>query len=144
MLYEVITSLVEEVDESILVTDLPAGAGFGNVVHDTLEHNNFNDLASGMLAEESLLFSCARYGVTADPDKLQQLLCNVVQTPLFTEQSSITLAGLNPQKTLKEMEFYFSLGKIDTTQINGLLAGEPTVSNLSQRHLQGYLTGFIA
>lgn len=133
----------EEIDEPILVTDLPAGAGFGNVVHDTLEHNNFNDLADGKLAEESLLYSCIRYGVTADLDKLQQLLCNVVQTPLFAEQPSLTLADLDVQKTLKEMEFYFSLGKIDTAQLNTLLAGEPTVSNLSQRHLQGYLTGFI-
>lgn len=135
--------VILEKGDSVLVTDLPAGAGFGNVVHDALEYTGFHQIAAGQLSVETLSLTCTRYGVTASMERLQQLLINVVQTPLFDSQEPVTLADLKQSRVLKEMEFYFSLAQCDTDRVNTLLAHENTVSNLSHRALQGYLTGFI-
>ncbi len=137
----------------IPVVGLPAGANFGNLIHDTLEKIPFS---SFILTEDStehdnfLIKTCSRYGLTADLDSLRLLLKNIVSTKLLSEKSgncnecdNFTLADVTEKDCLKEMPFYFQLGRVSTDQINAILKEELGVAPLSRKVMQGYLIGFI-
>ncbi len=128
--------------DAILCPGLPAGPGFGNVIHGVLEQVPFADLAQGTEIGQVVSRLCGRYGVTVDPELLQRLLCAVVTTPL-TPEATFSLAGLDAGCCVAEMPFYFHPDRIDTDAINSLLSFDPTVVPLSHKVMQGYVTGFI-
>ncbi|MDR3628731.1 MAG: exodeoxyribonuclease V subunit beta [Desulfocapsaceae bacterium] len=119
---------------------LPAGAGFGNVVHGILESIPFSAIAAGqdVGAEQQ----CRRYGVKAEPESLRRLLQNVVATPL-PAAAGLSLSALEEGRYVREMPFYFHPDRIVTARMNAVLAEEPTVTPLAHREMQGYLTGFV-
>ena len=127
---------------SIAVTGLPAGPGFGNVIHDILESVSFYLISRGEKYRDVLTLKCNRYGIVAEPADIEKLLKNVVTTVLPTHGKNFSLAELVEEKCLKEMDFYFRLGRLETGLINDILADEPTVTPLSPRVMEGYLTGF--
>jgi exodeoxyribonuclease V beta subunit len=123
---------------------LPAGAGFGNVVHNILERVPFSAIAAGGDISEELSRQCTRYGVRVEAGSLQQLLHTIVTTPLSVEaDSDFSLAGLDHGRSVREMPFYFHPDRIATEEINTILADDPTVTPLARRVMQGYLTGFV-
>ncbi len=131
---------------AIPVPGLPAGASFGNVVHDILEELSFAALARGDKENHLVLRQkCVRYGVGADPAEVGRLLQQVVTTQLLPPAcpANFSLAMLEEGKCLKEMGFYFHLGLLATKRINTILAGEPTFVPLGHKTMRGYLTGFI-
>jgi exodeoxyribonuclease V beta subunit len=132
------------IDRPILHPGLPAGANFGNLIHDSLELIPFHDVAT----EQSLKVVeplCRRYGLEIEPTTVQALLLDVVNTPLTTgdKHNSFSLAQIDALSVIKEMAFYFRLKHLDTARINEVLADEPTVINLSGKEMRGYLTGFV-
>ncbi len=123
---------------------LPAGTGFGNVVHGILEQVPFASLAAGGDCREILARQRVRFGVQADPEVLQRLLAAIVTTPLAAgSDPDFTLAGLDAGRCLREMPFYFHPDRIATEEINAVLAGEPTVVPLARKVMQGFLTGYV-
>ena len=102
-------------------------------------------LAVGTGYDNLLHQQCAWFGVEASPGRLAALLQKVVQTPLSLADSRrpFCLESLNPAEIVREMPFYFQLQASSTEQINTILAGEPTVTPVTPKALQGYLTGFI-
>lgn len=141
--------LAEETEEaggSILHIGMPAGANFGNLVHDSLELIAFDSLArqDDNLAELSRL--CKRYGIAMEADAVQEFLATIVSTPLKKDEAgcpSFSLADLNQKTCLKEMPFYFHMDRMETEALNVILEDEPTVVPLSHRTMRGYLTGFV-
>ncbi|MBU1567207.1 MAG: exodeoxyribonuclease V subunit beta [Proteobacteria bacterium] len=131
---------------SVPVTGLPAGASFGNVIHDLLDELSFAAIAQGD-QDNNLLFKqkCLRYGVGAEPEGIGKLLRQVVTTPLLPASSTdnFNLAMVDDRWCLKEMGFYYHLGLLATERINEILAGEQTVVPLAHKTMRGYLTGFI-
>ncbi len=133
----------------IPVAGLPAGANFGNLIHDSLEELSFFSLAAEEDCNDFLSEKCRRYGIDAEPDVLRQLLANIVTTPLletagsYVDVNGFCLSGLQEERCLKEMPFYFHLDRMITKDVNGILAGDPAFTPLSQRVMQGYLTGFV-
>jgi len=129
--------------------DLPKGAAFGNVVHALLETIAFSTLAGELSANMNLLAAirqqCAWFGVDVNPGQLAALLQKVVRTPLSatTNPPPFSLADLDQNATIREMPFYLRLQPGSTDQINEILAGQPAVTPVTTRVLQGYLTGFI-
>jgi exodeoxyribonuclease V beta subunit len=134
-----------ETSEAGLLSDLPKGAALGNVVHALLEDVPFAALATGSGYENLLQQQCAWFDVEVSPGKLAALLQKVVQTPLSPadRNAPFYLAALNPSEIIREMPFYFQLQAGSTEQINSILAGSPTVTPVTPRALQGYLTGFV-
>jgi exodeoxyribonuclease V beta subunit len=136
-------------EDRIACPGLPAGANFGNVIHDFLEAHSFADIAAGEDLTATLRQLTNRYGVTADPGHLGNLLINIVNTPLMTAGNGATsggnfcLADLSEANLVKEMPFTFHLTAMHTEEINALLAREETVAPLSHRSMRGYLTGFV-
>ena len=123
---------------------LPAGAGFGSVVHDLLDEVSFVDLARGHGYQPTMLRHMRRYGVVADEAAVAGLLGRAVRTPLLTAGGeNFALADLDPGQCLKEMEFYLHLEALSTSRLNQLLAGQPGYVGLEERFLRGHLTGFI-
>lgn len=134
-------SELAELDE---LDELPRGAHFGNVLHELLELQPFGEIAGGNIDEQLRDHLCQRYGLELeDPIQLEQLLQRVVNTPLVSDEQSLTLANLVPTKVLKEMPFYLSMKQTSTVQINRLLEDDAAVSPLHEIDLAGYLTGFI-
>ena len=132
--------------ELIAAAGLPSGAHFGNVVHDLLETEAFSALAAGDDLTDRLEPLQRRYGLLLDPGKMVTLLQNAVQTPLQpggAAGSNFTLAMLDHRRQLREMPFYFHLGRTATGRINEILSPDPAVLPLSHREMQGYLTGFV-
>ncbi len=130
----------------VVVPGLPAGAGFGNVVHELLDSLSFSALAGNDRENDPLLRQkCQRYGVAADPVDLAKLLEMVVTTPLVPPSgaAAFSLTQLDARQCLKEMGFYFHLNRLATTRINEILAGERAVVPLGHRVMRGYLTGFV-
>lgn len=134
--------------DSISLPHLPAGPHFGNVIHDLLEANIFSQLGKedrSSELEDMVQAKCGRYGVEADSLELIQLLRSVVTTPLNARVSTdnFCLAELADDRCLKEMEFYFKLGRLETEQINHILSEEKSVATLGHKEMKGYLTGFV-
>jgi len=127
----------------ILHPGLPAGPGFGNLIHDALESLPFSSLADGSSNEEQLAGLCRRYGLDLDGAAVQPLLATIVNTRLTADGEGFSLAELHGRNYVCEMPFYFQVNRLDTRKINEVLAGEPTVTQLSAKTMQGYLTGFI-
>lgn len=125
--------------------ELPAGPGFGNVMHDLLQTLSFSAIARQEIESDMVRQKCSRFGVNLDPAQASGLLKMVVDTPLSAETSGDTfsLAELDERKCLKEMAFYYRLGRTTTEKINEILAAEPTVVPVSHKVMQGYLTGFV-
>ena len=133
----------QEARTPILHVDLPAGASFGNLIHDALERFPFADLASGAAHAEGIGQICRRYGMTGVREKVQALLATVVTSPLAAAGDGFSLAQLQPDCLIREMAFYYHMGQVDTRRINTILAPDPAVRPLGAKAMEGYLTGFV-
>lgn len=136
----------ERSEEKILHLNLPAGAGFGNLIHDSLEQLPFMMLGAGVEYETEIEKLCSRYGAEGQSHRILPFLQTIVSTPLLTELSEatqFTLAGIDDNRCLKEMEFYFHAPQLGAARINEILRNDPAVIALSHLEMQGYLTGFI-
>jgi exodeoxyribonuclease V beta subunit len=108
-----------------------------------LETFSFADLANGIDISIARDKACLRYGLkVARPEIIDELLQNVVQTPLSND-SNFCLKNLPESVTLKEMPFYLATQKINTSEINRILEDEPSFQSLDSKTINGYLTGFI-
>ncbi|MDT8425837.1 MAG: exodeoxyribonuclease V subunit beta [Methyloprofundus sp.] len=123
---------------------LAKGAHTGNVLHDLLENIAFSKLALREDISERRDNTCQRYGLKVEqPEIIDELLYQAVNTPLALDDAQFTLAKLNERSCLKEMPFYLTLADFSTEEINFLLQDSPTYQALSEKQMQGYLTGFI-
>ncbi|MGZ8153538.1 MAG: exodeoxyribonuclease V subunit beta, partial [Methylovulum sp.] len=123
---------------------LPPGANTGNVVHDLLENNAFNDLAKRKNISAQRDKICQRYGLKLEqPELLDDLLQAVVQTPLSITEPRFCLMNLPEKRCLKEMPFYLAMQVINASQINDILQDTPAYQPLTSKQMSGYLTGFI-
>jgi exodeoxyribonuclease V beta subunit len=124
--------------------ELPKGAHTGNVVHDLLENNAFNDLALQKGDVSLREKACQRYSLKLDrPELLDDLLEKVVKTPLSDDDPDFCLMNLPESQCLKEMPFYLAMQEMNAQKINDILQGSPAYQSLSSKTMSGYLTGFI-
>ncbi|MDD5271178.1 MAG: exodeoxyribonuclease V subunit beta [Methylovulum sp.] len=127
-----------------VLSELPRGANTGNVVHDLLENNRFDDLALRKDISEQRDKACLRYGLQLpQPGLLDDLLQAVVSTPLSATDPAFCLKNLAESQCLKEMPFYLSMQPMDTSHINRILQDTPAYQPLSSKQMCGFLTGFI-
>ncbi len=123
---------------------LAKGAHTGNVLHDLLENIPFSKLALREDISERRDNTCQRYGLKVEqPEIIDELLYQTVTTPLDLYDAEFTLANLDERSCLKEMPFYLTLADFSTEEINFLLQDSPTYQVLSEKQMQGYMTGFI-
>ncbi len=130
----------------IEVPGLPAGAHFGTVVHDLLESLPFSLLAAGTDLSVWLQPLQERYSLQLDTALMgllmQNTVCSFLQ-PVQAAGRSFSLAMLDERRLLREMPFYFRLGRTTTGTINAILSADPAVVPLQPKEMQGYLSGFV-
>ncbi|MCW9718255.1 exodeoxyribonuclease V subunit beta [Avibacterium sp. 21-599] len=122
--------------------DLPSGVRVGTILHRYLEKNT----AQSALDEQNLAKLCQ--GLQLDEQwivPLQQWFNAIYHSPLLVGEN-VTLAQIQPQDCIKEMQFYLKLNKaFDATAFNRALQDYhpfPSQSLIFER-LQGMLRGFI-
>jgi exodeoxyribonuclease V beta subunit len=146
------------------LADLPAGAAFGTLVHEVLEHV---DTSAGDLGAE-LLRACREAGTArvpgVDPDVLAGALEPVLVTPLGPLAGERTLADVQPADRLAELDFELPLAGGDRPTGSGttltalaalvrahLPAGDPFAAypdllaglGADAGRIRGYLTGSL-
>ncbi|MEQ1637542.1 MAG: exodeoxyribonuclease V subunit beta [Methylococcales bacterium] len=124
--------------------ELPKGAQWGNVIHELLEHLSFKRLAAQADISLRRDAACQRYGIKLlEPDKIDHLLLNIVQTPLSKGDLGFCLKNLPDTDCLKEVPFYLALQPLDVSRINQILEDCPAYQALTAKQMCGYLTGFV-
>ncbi len=150
------------------MAELPAGAGFGSLVHAVLEH--IDPQAADLRAElrEQVAEQLTWWPADLDPEELVEALVAVCDSPLGPLFSGTTLRAIPSADRLCELDFEFPLAGGDQVaargrdaevmlgDIAGLLRwhlpeGDPVrtyadalaVPALGEQVLRGYLTGSI-
>lgn len=122
--------------------DLPSGVRVGTILHRYLEKNT----AQSALDEQNLAKLCQLLQLDEQwISTLQQWFNAIYHSPLLAGEN-LTLAQIQQQDCLKEMQFYLKLNKaFDATAFNRALQNyHPHSSqNLIFERLQGMLRGFI-
>ncbi|PFG41812.1 exodeoxyribonuclease V beta subunit [Isoptericola jiangsuensis] len=92
------------------MSDLPAGAAFGTLVHEVLEYvdTSATDLDAELLAHCTRAAASSRLPGT-DPARLAAALAVVARTPLGPLADGATLADVQPRDRLAELEFELPL-----------------------------------
>lgn len=131
-------------DESLILA-LPRGPHTGNVIHSLLQFNSFKKLADLETdISQQREQSCLRYGLTLEqPELINQLLQTVVSTPLSLVDENFCLKNLYHHQCIKEMPFYLAINLFNVNEVNHLLKQCLTYRPLTEKQLEGYLTGFI-
>ncbi|MFZ7163934.1 exodeoxyribonuclease V subunit beta [Avibacterium avium] len=122
--------------------DLPSGVRVGTILHRYLEKNT----VQSALDEQNLAKLCQLLQLDEQwISTLQQWFNAIYHSPLLSGES-LTLAQIQQQDCLKEMQFYLKLNKaFDATAFNRALQNYHPYSsqNLIFERLQGMLRGFI-
>ncbi|MFZ7217624.1 exodeoxyribonuclease V subunit beta [Avibacterium avium] len=122
--------------------DLPSGVRVGTILHRYLEKNT----AQSALDEQNLAKLCQLLQLDEQwIFTLQQWFHAIYHSPLLAGEN-LTLAQIQQQDCLKEMQFYLKLNKaFDATAFNRALQDYHPYSsqNLIFERLQGMLRGFI-
>ncbi|MFZ7202964.1 exodeoxyribonuclease V subunit beta [Avibacterium avium] len=122
--------------------DLPSGVRVGTILHRYLEKNT----AQSALDEQNLAKLCQLLQLDEQwISTLQQWFNAIYHSPLLAGEN-LTLAQIQQQDCLKEMQFYLKLNKaFDATAFNRALQDYHPYSsqNLIFERLQGMLRGFI-
>ncbi|MDN3653115.1 exodeoxyribonuclease V subunit beta [Thalassotalea ponticola] len=130
----------------------PKGAKTGNLLHDILEHSDFNQV-NWSTQVSGHLHRITNLPPTFEPQLFYQWLDEIVATPLSEQRLSLSL--LSKSQTLKEAEFYFPMETVDTQSFQWLvnhfrqyylgiaqIEFKPFLL-ASARDLQGMMHGFI-
>jgi len=116
---------------------LAKGAHSGNLLHDILEHSNFDcsgELDSNLV--DSIKWPLVKYGeLTAgfDQNDLVAWLDDILKTPLICHQNDLeafSLSDLAMPQTLRESEFYFPMAEANVAQLEELLTDHRNASFL--------------
>ncbi len=126
---------------------LPAGARTGDCLHKILEQFDFATFDAALTANLVKLHLEA-FGIGTAP--LITAVCEMLErlrhTPLDLDNPDFTLAHFNPSQRLSEIEFHFTTGQFDTSQLLRLIhdkALSPATKSPAQPYGKGFLKGFI-
>jgi exodeoxyribonuclease V beta subunit len=143
---------------SLLRFNLAKGAHTGNLLHDILEHTDFN----APDWQEAMHWPLQKYGeLTAgyQAEDLQSWLAQMINSPLGNSALDIdnsepfSLADLKQTKTLRESEFYYPMCSASTDKLTQILSKHRNTHSQSTQQsivrlpayqqLKGMMHGFI-
>ncbi len=147
-------SLVSEADDPAVVSEplgaiarLPAGARTGQLLHEILETIDFTapELISNRVAE--VLERYGSLGATEDwQPVVESLVANTLETTLQGEVD-LRLCELEQKDRVNELEFFFSINKLDSNRLADILGGEDqylaSTKGLKFSTITGLMRGFI-
>jgi len=118
---------------------LPAGASFGDAVHQVLDHIDpaSPDLHNHVL--EIVASTFASWGTDFDHNALTDALVHNIQVPLDRDFAGNSLADLGQRHRLSEMKFDFPLPTSDAVQLSAIvdiLVSDPNISDQARAYFQ--------
>ena len=136
-----ISSMPEEniENEKLDQFNFKKGAKAGNLLHDILENQSFDQ----MVKEPLILQKCLDYGFD---EKWVPCIVEWISEILNHDLGSFKLAQLSPDQTLAEMEFYLSCNQLQAPAMNQLLLENDYIQadqHLDFVKINGFLKGFI-
>jgi exodeoxyribonuclease V beta subunit len=144
------TWLEHNADEAMTLPlrfSLKKGAAAGNLLHDILEHKNFESSGDWPLTNP-----VRRFGELGDDqqNELVEWLQECLDTPLpslFPEEQGPKLSKLGWYQTLRETEFYFTMDNLDLNKLRRCLQAhrQQAVPPFfpGQEQIKGMMHGFI-
>ena len=130
----------EEYDQFIF-QNLGRGANIGTALHSIFERLNFADASTW---EQTLLDASKYYTKIINVERLglfTQLLNHIMSAPLNCNGERFTLSAISNKQKLPELEFCFSLSKVNRAKLNEILGEEADLGG--ETDIEGLMTGFI-
>lgn len=123
--------------DKFVFSDLKKGAQMGLIIHEILERLNFDKSES----RKKLIVSVLKKYTGNTEEKYTDYIELMIQIALNTKLHPLdfSIADVSSERTLKELEFYFSIDKFKSDKINSLIPG----LNLSYSEMRGIMHGFI-
>lgn len=121
--------------------DLGRGANAGTALHAVFERLDFNNPESW---DQTLLDASEYWSNLISQEKLplfRMLLEHVMNTRISLNGSEFKLEEITKDDKLPEMEFYFSVGRVNKTVINELLSEDTKLGG--EVDIEGLMTGSI-
>ena len=131
----------------------PKGSRAGNFFHDIFEHIDYTaDIST--VADETIQHALQAYGFDrAWHNVVAKSITNVLQTPLTPELPELTLARIDFDERINEMEFYFPLKTIQPSTLQAVFKRNGhhqdgrnfpvQMEKLIFNPVSGFLKGFI-
>jgi exodeoxyribonuclease V beta subunit len=120
---------------------LERGANVGNALHNIFERLNFTEPDSW----DQTLMDASKYSSNIIKEEnmlqLKQLVKHVMNANINLNKESLKLSEINNEQKIPELEFYFSMDKVNKTVINEFLGEEATLSG--EVDIEGLMMGFI-
>lgn len=141
---------LSEIAQQLDFISFPAGAQAGNLLHDILEHLDFQQ-ADTEQVKTLIQNKLQQYGFAlAWTETLAQALQDILQTPLDA-QTGLSLAHIPLNARLNELEFYYSMQGLESRALYDLLlpawqqrwAAFRPIKPPYFEALQGFMRGFI-
>lgn len=121
----------------------PRGPKPGICIHKIFEALDFSDL-SGL--PEIVKQNLEKYGIDLSwAGIIMPAIERVVSKPLLA-QPQLNLAGLKPADILPEMEFYYTIDRIDSSELAAIIRGKNGPEEISSRPIEagpGFMKGYI-
>lgn len=128
--------------DQFIFQDLGRGANAGTALHTIFERLDF---AGDEESWRQTLSEASQYWKNIlKEEKLElfmQLVYNAMNVKIPFIEKEFTLKKVEHVKKLPELEFYFSLDRINRTEINTLMGDEADLSG--EAEIEGLMTGFI-
>lgn len=137
-----LVSPIQITEFSTELASIPAGADIGNILHDTLEALE-NDNLESILAQMQIIMN--RYGTKAQFEQKEDLIAQWIQrvyTTSFTleKDTKISMATMPKEKQKRELEFYFNSKEFDYQVFMSILRSHSDSVNPIEA---GFIKGFI-
>lgn len=135
--------------DRFIFQELGRGANVGTALHSIFERLNFSDENSWdqTILDASKYYSNIIHGKNEEKNQesnlesFRLLIENVMRTRVSINGTEFMLSELDDNKKLPELEFYFSVDRVNKTVINELLSEDTKLGG--EVDIEGLMTGFI-
>lgn len=104
---------LSQLESQSSIFSFPRGAQAGNFIHALFEHLDFTQVESAVISQQLRAFG---YEVTRWQPVITTLVEKVLHTPLVPNQPMFTLSRIANAQRLNELEFYYPLPQLVTTE----------------------------
>lgn len=123
------------------IFNFPRGPQPGTCIHKMFEEIEFGDLSE---TDELITTELSRYGIDEQwKDVVREMLETVTTAKIHSQNNELSLAALDADDMVPEMEFHFQSGNISTDQLLSIIRNDGSQTSHPGQADAGFLKGFI-
>ena len=127
--------------DQFIFQELGRGANVGTALHSIFERLNFADSSTWNQTLQDASKYYPNLIKQENFNSFTQLIGHTMQVTLQPDGKAFSLGEISNRKKLPELEFYFSMDKVNKAAVHAILDGEAGLSG--EADLEGLMTGFI-